>query len=135
LEGLRSSGHELVHALLFFINSRLPVLQLGRETIGEMPLDKLGLLDVDGSAFAELGDRFGECCWSATFPESKSGYTLERITGFVDYTSARSEKTKRLHTLESGLISVLTTLAHSMMLERTSSNTTNSLGLLESLTI
>ena len=59
-----------MHALLFFINSRLPFLQLGKETIGEMPLDKLGLLDVDGSAFAELGDRFGECYRSASCSEN-----------------------------------------------------------------
>jgi hypothetical protein len=59
-----------VHALLFFINSRLPFLQLGKETIGEMPLDKLGLLDIDGSAFAELGDGFGECYRSAFCSEN-----------------------------------------------------------------
>jgi len=58
----KGSGHHPVHAFLFFIDSWLPFLQLGRETIGEMPLYKLGLLDVDGSAFAELGDRFGERC-------------------------------------------------------------------------
>jgi hypothetical protein len=49
-------------------------------------------------------------------PKRWSVHTLECITGFVDYIYISSiRETMRLRTLESSLISVLTTLAHPMM--------------------